>query len=185
MRRSNLKVVGMICMLIIGFTNCKHEKKPRGFNLQRFDIVSSHLDSVVQGLNDSCNVKRAFADGEVLIMVLRIWDSKPEFCFTTAKKEDVTKLYTSMDYWRIVGYIEHNNVDFIVLSTESNKTDFELEFYKYIHPTNDTKCFDYIYFPDDMYAIMSDGRPYPPPFFDPHIDYFVYINNKIIPKKIE
>lgn len=175
----------MMCVLVISFTNCKKEKKAHGFDLQRFDVVSLQLDSVIDGLKDSCNFIPSFEDGEILVMLLRIYDSIPEFCFTIANKKDFAEDYIFNSGRRIVGFIEHKNIDFIVLSTELSKTRFEMDFYNYIHPTKDTKYFDYIYFPGNMYAIMEDGIPYPPALFNPIYRSFVDNGSEIVLKKRE
>lgn len=169
-----------ILLFAIDFTSCKVASKHCGFTLQKFKIVNSQLDSIIRGIKDSTYI---FKQNEnVIILVLRVYNSKPEFCFTSAEKEDVSEKYIFLHNRRIVGYIDNgNNKPIIILSADSNKYDFESTFYQFLIPTGEKRCFEYIYFPDNQYSIMKDGKGYPPSFFDPYFYFYRYQGNKIIP----
>nr|WP_320059426.1 hypothetical protein [uncultured Bacteroides sp.] len=169
--------IGFLFML--AFSNCKNKSKHNGFELQRFKVINSQLDSIIHGIKDSTHILK---DGEnVLILVLRIYDSNPEFCFTSAKAEDVSDDYIYSNNSRIIGYIDDKMIPIIVLSNEFKKYEFEFYFYKFIIPTNDKKYFDFIYFPNDQYTVDKNGKGFPPPLFDPYFYYYTYKGNKISP----
>lgn len=177
--RNKILCFFIVLLLAVGLTSCKKEHKHNGFTLQRFKVVNVHLDSIIHGIRDSVHILRQ--GDNVIILVLRIYDSNPEFCFTSAKAEDVSEDYIYSNNSRIIGYIDNNEIPIIVLSNESKKYEFEFYFYKFIIPTNDKKYFDNIYFPDDQYAVDENGKGYPPPFFDPYFYYYTYKENRIVP----
>ena len=110
---------------------------------------------------------------DVIVLILRVYDSKPEFYFTSSKAENVTKDYISQNNYRIVGYIK-NTTPIVVLSSVMSKYEFENTFYDFLIPTNTKKYFEYILFPDDQYQVNERGIPPPPPRLDPHFYFFRY-----------
>lgn len=170
----------IVLLFTVNFTSCKIESKRYGFTLQNFNVVNSQLDSIIRGIKDSTHILKQ--KESVIVLVLRVNDSKPEFCFTSTEKEEVSEMYIYKNNRRIVGYIDNGkDRPIIVLSTISNKYDFESTFYDFLTPTNEKKYFEYIYFPENQYSIMKDGKGYPPSFFDPYFYYYRYQDNKIIP----
>jgi len=178
-KRNRILIVCVGFLFVLAFLNCKNKSKHNGFELQRFKVVNIQLDSIIRGIKDSTHILK---HGEnVIVLVLRTYESNPEFCFTSAKTEDVSEDYIYSNNRRIIGYININEIPIIVLSTESNKYDFEMTFYKFLIPTEDKKYFEYIYFPDDQYSVDARGFGTPPPLFDPYFYYYTYKGNKIIP----
>ncbi len=167
-------------LFIIGLASCKKESRHNGFVLQNFKIINNQLNSIIKGIKDSAYISTKSSD--VILLELRIHDSVPEFCLTSAKKDKLNEYYIYSSNSRIVGYIEDKSVqtEVIILSDIDNKVDFEMTFYKFLVPTNDTKCFEYIYFPNNQYSVDARGFGAPPPFFDPYFYYYVYKGNKII-----
>ncbi|BEG98041.1 hypothetical protein BSYN_03060 [Bacteroides sedimenti] len=162
------------------FVSCKVESKHKGFTLQNFKVVNGQLDSIIRGINDSTHILKQ--KGYVIILVLRVYDSKPEFCLTSAEKEAVSEKYIYLNNRRIVGYLDNGNDEpIIILSTDCNKYDFESTFYTFLNPTGKKKYFEYIYFPDNQYSLKNDGTGYPPSFFDPYFYYYRYQENNIVP----
>ena len=168
----------VVFLLAVGLVSCKKESKHNGFTLQRFKIVNGQLDSIIQTLKEN---KHILKQGEnVIVLVLRVYDSNPEFCFTSAKAKDVSEEYIYSNNRRIIGYID-NIIPIIVLSTDSNKYDFESTFYRFLIPTNGKKYFEYINFPDNQYSVDAHGFGAPPAFFDPYFYFYTYKENRIVP----
>jgi hypothetical protein len=163
---------------MVGTASCNYKSKHSGFTLQRFKITNNQLLSIAGSIKDSMNIVNQ--KEYVIILILRNYNSSPEFCFTFAKAEDVSKDFIYIKNRRIIGYIQNNGIPIIVLSTENSKYDFEMTFYKFIVPTTEVKYFDYIYFPEDQYSIDSRGFGAPPPFFDPHYYYYACKGGKIV-----
>ena len=183
-RTTQSKIIQCFCLatlFLVFFIGCKNATKHNGFTLQRFEIVNKQLNSVIQGMTDSTHILKQSDD--VIVMVLRIYNSNPEFCFASTKKDKLNEYFIFSSNSRIVGYIENKHFPnpIIVLSEIDNIVDFEMTFYKFLVPTDDKKCLDYIYFPDNQYSVDSRGFGPPPPLFDPYFYYFTYINQRIIP----
>jgi hypothetical protein len=177
--RNKILYFFVVFLLTVGLASCKTESKHNGFTLQQFKTVNVQLDSIIHGIRDSVHILK---QGEnVIVLVLRIYDSNPEFCFTSAKAKDVSENYIYSNNKRIIGYIENDKIPIIILSTESNKSDFEMVFYKFLIPTENKKYFEYIYFPDDQYSVDARGFGSPPPLFDPYFYYYTYKGKKITP----
>jgi hypothetical protein len=159
-------------------TSCNLSSKHNGFKLQQFTITNFQLKSVTQVITDSlCMPKK----DEVIVLLLGINDSIPEFCFTSAKIKDVSNDYIYLDNRRIVGFINNNGKSIIVLSTEPNKFIFESIFYEFLIPTNRKEYFWYIKFPDNQYHVNKQGIGYPPYAFDPFYHCYTYKENEIVP----
>lgn len=168
-------------MFMIGLISCKNESRHNGFVLQNFKIINSQLSAIIKGIKDSAYISTTVND--VIVLELSIRDSVPEFCLTSARKDKLNEYYIYSSNSRIIGYVEDKSIqtEVIVLSDIDNKVDFEMAFYKFLVPTNDTKYFEYIYFPDNQYSVDAQGFGAPPPFFDPYFYYFNYKGNKIVP----
>ena len=181
-RRRNKVFIFCIGLLIIFcLIRCKEETKHNGFVLQKFKVINSQLSTIIKGIKDSAFVLKE--KNEIIVLRLRINDSMPVFCLTSAKKDKLNEYYIYSANSRIVGYIEDKSIpsEVIVLSDVNNKVDFETAFYKFLVPTKDKKCFEYIYFPDNQYSVDSRGFGAPPPFFDPYFYYYICKGSKIIP----
>jgi hypothetical protein len=179
--RNKILIFYIGLMFIVGLMSCKKESRHNGFVLQNFKIINSQLYSIVKGIKDSAYISTKAND--IIILELRIHDSVPEFCLTSAKKNKLNEFYIYSSNSRIVGYVEDKSIqtEVIVLSDIDNKVDFEMTFYKFLVPTSDTKYFEYIYFPDNQYSVDARGFGAPPPLFDPYFYYYTYKGNKIIP----
>jgi hypothetical protein len=165
----------LILMTLGILISCKN----KGFNLQKFEIRNADIINIADKYIDSIETLEYFRDGFPL-MVLHEIDTFPAFYFTYAEKEDVSLDYIFKENRRIVGYVEVNSKDMIVLSTMSNSYKFEHNFFRFLIPTYMIKEFDFIYFPENLYCVPdSSGFPCPPPFFDPSYKIFIYMENKI------
>jgi hypothetical protein len=164
----------IIVTLLIGLTTCKKESIQHGFYLQRFEVLNPQLKAVIQGIKDSIYINNGLGtEKKVSIMVLRVYDSIPEFCFTSTDIDEVSTMYIFKDSRRIVGYIDLDDSPLIVLSSVSSQYEFVNVFYKFLIPTENTKRFEYIYFPDNLYCLPDEnGIPCPPLLFDPY--YYAY-----------
>jgi hypothetical protein len=133
-----------------------------GFELQRFEIRNKDLINLADNYIDSVKKYDSISKLEyVPVIILHKIDSNPAFYFyyDNIKKEDLSTKFIASYNRRIIGYLEINGIEVIVLSTENEKFYFELEFYKFLIPTDQTKQFHYIYFPSDMYCLDEDGLP--------------------------
>lgn len=163
----------IVCILVLSGCNGN-----RGFSLQKFEVKNTQLDSIVRSFVDSIEKIESSSNG-IPIMTIHHLDSIPAFYFTVDEKESITPMYIFSNNRRIVGYINTKNKDIIVLTSINSKFDFEMEFYKFLIPTDHLKSFDFIYFPDDMYCVADEnGLPCPPILFDPNYKVFIYKNNK-------
>jgi hypothetical protein len=153
--------------------------KNRGFGLQKFEIQDSTLVTIADKYIDSVKALEYFRDGFPL-MILHEIDTFPGFYFTYAEKEDISLKYIFKENRRIVGYVEVNSKDMIVLSTMSGSYKFEHNFFRFLIPTYMTKEFDFIYFPENLYCVPDrSGFPCPPSLLDPSYKIFIYMENKI------
>ena len=158
------------------FCNCRDSK---GFSLQQFEIKNTQLESIIHSFVDSI-AKVEDLSNSIPIMALHRLDSFPTFYFTIVEKEDVSHSCIFDKNRRIVGYIKTKSKDMIVLTTENSKFYFQMEFYKFLIPTNHTKQFDFIYFPDDMYCVPDEkGIPCPPLLFEPNYKVFICRNEML------
>ena len=171
-----------LIVIIIGSISCQNKTNTShlGFNLQEFKIKNPLLDTILNRVRDSVHMRSNAED--VIVLILRVYDSKPEFCFTTSKAEDVTTDFIYQNNYRIVGYIK-NTTPIIVLSAIMNKYEFENTFYDFLIPTNTKKYFGYILFPDDQYQVDEKGNPLPPPAFDPLFYFYRYDGSRFLSVK--
>ncbi len=177
MKISNIfNIILFICIQLI-LSDCMDRNKPKGFLLQRFEIIDIQLDSLVSNfINENANKK----ESEAIIIILRIFNCAPEFIFTITPKEYLSESFIYENTKRIVGFIELKNEQILLLSNESNKTEFEMDFYKFILPTQEQSCIPYVYFPEMQYNAYVDGTPYPPSIFDPKYYYFAYKDGQMV-----
>lgn len=181
MRKSKYMYAFIIVNTLMLLLGCNNVAKEKGFTLQHFTIVNPLLNSIEKGISDSMYMKNISNPDEVIgILVLRIFDSVPEFCFTIAKKEDVLNYCMYSTIRRIVGYVQNDKTMLIVLSEEHNTYKFESTFYEFLIPTSEKKYFEYIYFPDDQYAVNEKGIPNPPVLFDPYYYCYAYRDGEMI-----
>ena len=151
----------------------------RGFSLQQFEVKNPQLDSIIHSFVDSVG-KIEDLSNDIPIMLLDHLDSVPAFYFISDQKEGMSSMYIFRPNKRIVGYAKTKNKDVIILTSINSIYDFEKEYYKFLIPTNHTKKFDFIYFPDDMYCIPDEnGIPCFPTTFEPSFKVFIYKNDKI------
>ena len=179
--KNNIQFLYIVVMFVILLTGCNSKPKHNGFILQRFNVVNNQLRSIIHGIKDSAQILK-YGD-DVIVLVLRINDSIPEFCFASTKKKELNEEYISSSNKRIVGYIVDKSLpaEIIVLSNINSRDDFEMIFYKFLVPTVDKKCFDYIYYPDNQYIIDARGFGPSPPCFDPHFYFYIFKENRISP----
>jgi hypothetical protein len=168
-------------VLCLGLISCKSGEKHNGFTLQRFKIIDEHLAATIKGVCDSSYILEK--EDEVLLLDLRFVDSISFFVLTSASQKIINEYLIFSCNSRIVGFIEEAYLpaDVIVISNTNGRVDFETMYYKFIIPTKDKKRIDYIYFPDDQYAVNEVGKGYPPPFFDPYYYVFEYTNGEFVP----
>jgi hypothetical protein len=153
--------------------SCSCNSKENGFYLQQFEIKNTQLDSIIQIFIDN-EVKTV--PNAIPILILHSIDSIPAFYLTETEKKYVSVKYIFQDNNRIVGYTEVKNSDVIILSTINSKFDFEMEFYKYLIPKNNTRLFEFVYFPNDLYCTsLTEDIPCPPMLF--HYQYQKYVDS--------
>ncbi len=182
-RRNSIPVICIISLICMGLTggSCKGDAQ-KGTILQKFEIINASLINVINGIKDSMYIEKHLTEDDyVIVMELGDFDSNLEFGFTFANKKNISSLYIYDNLMRIVGYTENNDVDVIILSYEKSKFDFERKFYKFLIPTKEKRCFEYIYFPEDLYRVDDKGIPSPPVVFDPHYYYFYFKEGSFIP----
>lgn len=179
---SEFLIVCISFLFLLTLVSCKNKSKPEGFVLQRFDIINPQLDSLIRYVEDSIeyrdNTENLFTKQEVLILLLRVYNSHPEFCFGETDKKDFSEAVIYRMLSRVVGYIETGKRTIIVLSTDPSIHNFEMTFYKFILPTEDKHRFDFIYFPDDLYYADENGWPLPPPLGADIYQYYAYNKGK-------
>ncbi len=177
----SIPIACIISVVCIGLIGCK-ESVCKGTSLQKFEIINTQLDNVISGIKDSTFIKDNLADdNHVIVMVLRDFDSNLEFCFTSADKNDISRMYIYNNLRRIVGYLDHKGTDVIILSEEKHKYYFEDKFYKFLIPTKEKCNFDYIYFPDDLYVVDDKGKPFPSGLFNPYYYFFYFKEGNFVP----
>lgn len=152
---------------------CKYAKSSYkiGFVLQEFNVINPKLDSIISIVQKQPKILAQ--DDDVIVLILRDYDSKPEFCFTSCKSLEVSEKYIYNNTRRIVGYID-NPVPIIILSDVLNIYDFEAIFYKFLRPTIVKRRFEYLYFPDNQYYADVHGAGKIPSFFDPYFYVFSF-----------
>ncbi|MDR0834816.1 MAG: hypothetical protein LBN93_11675 [Candidatus Symbiothrix sp.] len=182
MKTKNKIFLFIIVTLFIGLSSCKKESNQRGFYLQRFEVINPQLNAIIHGIQDSSAIKNVLRpEKNVVVMVLRIYNSVPEFGFTSAEMDDFSEMYIFQKNRRIVGYIDIENSPVIVLSTITSLYEFMDIFYKFLVPTENTKQFEYIYFPDNMYCFLDEfGIPCPPSLFDPYFYSYAFKDGKFV-----
>lgn len=154
--------------------SCINETK-KGFSLQKFSVSNTNLQVVIDDL--STKIKQSKMDDYELVLELNKYDSIPEFWFMYTKKSLANyRIFNSN--MRVVGYLDNKNMDMLLLSNINNKTDFESFFYSFIKPSNKTKTFSYIFFPDWQYSADEKGLGYPPGFVDYRYLFYIFKNNK-------
>jgi hypothetical protein len=168
-----------IFLILMTFTiliSCKN----RGFGLQKFEIQDSTLITIADKFIDSVKFSDDVTKDGIPLLILHKIDTFPGFYFTYAEKEDVSLKYIFRENRRIVGYVEVNSKDMIVLSTISDSYDFECNFLRFLIPTYTTKEFDFIYFPNNLYCVPDNsGFSCSPSLFNPPYKIFIYMENKI------
>ena len=192
LRRQCLKKYGnrifILFFLLILLVDCKRYTKfgttgknypsGKGFILQRFDILNPHLDNIIRDIEDSVELKNM---GNIILLSLVLNNSTDiELGISLVYMDNIAKQHIFNSTQRIVGYITWKNNDLIVLSNVRSQFDFEVNFYKFIKPTLDTKYFDYIYFPSDLYQVDEKGIPLPPLLYDPHYYWYSYKDGEFI-----
>lgn len=150
------------------------ERCKNGFCLQEFEIVYPPLEDIIKYVSSNFQLG---IESDVPIIELLKTDSTIEFGFTTANRRNVCESYIYRFNKRIVGYYKYEDANYILLSNVSDKYDFENTFYEYLIPTEKSRKFDYIYFPQNMYILTDRANriPAPPELFDPY--YYWYVVN--------
>ena len=189
----NKLTLTLLAIILIGC--CKTSIPQKGFSLQEFKIANKELDKVVKIISKEFYSQSQSKNISNLNLLLDLRESKdtiPEFWFTYFDDNDDLReriIYRSNK--RIVGYINCNNIDVILISSIAYKSDFEELFCKFIYPTNNTKQFDFLYFPANQYQfnkyIVAKDKAdsltkwvTEAEFFDPAYIVFRYENGKMV-----
>lgn len=179
-RSSNILIVCFGLLTVLTMQGCKRDAKLNGFFLQRFNVVSDSLISLIHQEEDSADAWKFRLDDDINVLNLRVYNSQPEFCFSTANREGFSESYIYLYNLRIVGYIETNRRPLIILSRENDIFKFERIFYKFLIPTDEKKQFDFIYFPDNYYHADKKGYPTRALFFDPNYRCYAFKDSTFI-----
>lgn len=166
----------IIILIFIILSACCNPSDNAGFNLQIFNLSSSQLEDMVKDI--SLDVKKYNKKGYTSIMELNRYDSIPEFWFSYQLNENINN-YIFNNNKRIVGYLNYNDVDFLLLSNINNKSDFEMFFYKFVIPTKEKKKINYLYFPGFQYTSDETGNPLPPVARDQGYIVYAHIDGRI------
>jgi len=151
-----------------------------GFTLQRFDVISTQLKSIVHEYKK----ERKKDEDIATVLYLNLNDSAEVVVgmISLDKRYDtISKKHIFEPNNRIVGFMVVEKDTLIVLSNIEHIVDFSIKAYKFIRPTNDKQYFDYIYFPDDLYCLTDEnGIPCPPELYDPFPTWYIFKNNEFI-----
>lgn len=178
---STLKNMIFYFIILLNFFSCsKQEESPsNGFVLQEFKIVEPSVKKAASNLTLFAlkDIKRN--NNLSMVLVLKQYDSIPEFWFNLVDSENISS-FISLNNLRVVGYLNINKTDVILLSNIQNRINFEFAFYKFIHPTTLHKKFKNVIFDENQYVIGKDNKPVLPTI--PRDNYIIYIlkNGKMI-----
>lgn len=170
------------CRSFIFFNSCSDRK---GLFLEEFAVKDIKLDSIVNLMIHQENLPNY-----VWVLELNKKDSIYSFAFSRQEQESVGYKYVYYRNKRIIGFINKDDYDIIVLSDINHKKDFLKSFYTFIEPACQTKRFSYLYFPDNQYCdesmqeyngirIPTSGLSYEPTYTE-----FLYKNREFITSAI-
>ncbi len=137
-----LHIVFLLSCII--FNNCSDRK---GLFLEEFAVKDIELDSIVNLM-----IHQEILPNYVWVLELNKKDSVYSFAFSRQEQESVGYKYVYYRNKRIIGFINKNDYDIIVLSDINHKKDFLKSFYHFIEPVCQTKRFPYLFFPDNQYC---------------------------------
>ena len=131
------------------FISCsiRNDSHPKGFILQRFEVVNHDLDTTLKSLKNRDLVRKLNQDDDIIILMLKqLEDSTLGFFIQRSTKVHFSNNFIASSNNRVVGYIEYKNLPtgrIIVLSNVSSIFDFESLFYRFMIPTKDKKQFNF------------------------------------------
>ena len=157
------------------FYNCNLPDKHSGFVLIEFAIDDDRLQAIVDSVIEM-HLPILHSDEEKSVMSLNLTkkDTALLFIFSLRKEEELMNRYIFRENKRILGYTNSSAKEVILLSDIDHLSDLGREFGRFIHPTRNTKSFDYMRFPENLY----DGWPNFELIYDPTYIIYTFVDNK-------
>lgn len=156
--RNNVFTFIVFLALIFLLTACKNSKD-NGLSLQKFEIVDKQFQNLL--LKRSTDIKEIKKKNHTLVLELNRFDySIPEFWFSYQPRNRIPN-YIFKTTKRIVGYLDFNDLEIILLSNIDLIYDFETFFYDFLIPTEEIRNIEYLYFPNNLYRVDEKGKAIP------------------------
>lgn len=160
--------------------SCSMLDKDCGFALNEFSIDDEQLKSIVDSMTEM-HLSIILSDKTKKVMSLNLTrkDSALLFIFSLRSEDELIKKYIFRQNKRIVGFVNSEGVEVILLSDIDELSEFGRQYAMFIHPTGILKKFDYMKYPENLY--IGEGQNTWPSFeliYDPTYIIYPYEKNK-------
>lgn len=174
-------IVLLLAVVCICVSCSKKQTKDEndGMILTKFEITDERINEI---LDTAISLLRNHTDKDVFILEAMKIDTMSVFVTAELSKKTISRKYIFENNKRILGYTERHGYDFMLLTTTQDLYSVIDNYSSYFVPTDSSRFFDYIYFPNYMYnkydyraekPAKGWGDPYIA-FYDPIFCIYVY-----------
>lgn len=161
-RRNHGNKNWMVLIIAVVFICVSCYKQPKknndGMVLTKFEIIDSRINEILDtAISDF--IPNPYPNEDVFILEAIKLDTMSVFITSLLNKKTISEMYIFRNNKRILGYTERHGHDIILLTTTQKFYDVEANYSNYIVPTDSSRFFDYIYFPNNMYNDFETGKP--------------------------
>lgn len=179
----NIKTINFLLFItiisIIGlFFGCNSSNKEDGFFLEEFTIDNNEMRSIVDSMVEMhLPVLQSGEKKQILSLNLSQKDSALFFIFSIRNEKELIYKYIYRENKRIVGYTNSGDINVILLSDIDDLSNFGSIFERFIHPLGNSKLFNYMKYPHNLYIGEGENTwPTYELFYDPTYIIYSYVN---------
>lgn len=181
-KRDNTYIILPLLFIICTFFSCHGVEKHNGFRLNEFAIDDVRLRAIVDSMVEMhLPVLQSEKEKKIISLNFSRKDSVLYFVFSLRDEEELIVKYIYRENKRIVGYTNSRNIEVILLSDIDDLSEFGKQYERFIHPTKNSKAFNYMKFPENLY-IRDDSNTWPDfeLLYDPTYIVYPYVNNSFL-----
>lgn len=176
----NVIILQKYIFIILGLFFISCSKKERGFELQKYTICNTQLDSITSLFTLKVHEMEIKNSKEyATLLILNVIDSKKGFSFLNMPIDDVSICIFRYNY-RILGYSDKNVI--LLCNSRINLYDID-NYFDFVLPIDVYKNVSFLYFPSKLYKtrVNDKGKCFLDTFIDDnYLKTFIWNDNKII-----
>lgn len=181
-KRDNTYIILPLLLIACTFFSCHGVEKHNGFRLNEFAIDNVRLRAIVDSVVEmNLPILQSEKEKKVISLNFSKKDSILFFAFSLRNEDELMSKYIYRENKRIVGYANSGNIEVILLSDIDDLSEFGKQYERFIHPTKNSKAFNYMKFPENLY-IRDDSNTWPDfeLLYDPTYIVYPYVNNSFL-----